>query len=1011
MKDKYKSKPQLINELEQLRAELASEKILSRTLMDNMPDSIYVKDTKGRFVSANVTVARLMGVKEPEALVGRKDSDFLSPELATQFYKDEQKLFRTGQPLIGKEEINIYPTGDIRWVSTTKVPLKNSDGKVIGLVGINRDVTEIENERRLLRLLIDNMPDYIYVKDIESRFVIANQTAVERMKQNTETDLKGRTDFYFFPEKLAAKYFADEQEVIRTGAPIDTEEPIIDLRTGKQGWLSTKKVPLRDEYGRIVGIIGIGRDITQLKEIQETLEKRVEQLEALRHTTLAITSQLKLIPLLKLITQEAVKLLGSKSGSLYQYYPNRKEFELVATENPNIPIGFIVKESQGIPEQLFETQQSSLFIPNYRTWKHRIEILAEKGDLGAILAVPLKWQDKIIGTLYVEDDIGRVFDEQDANFLLLFATCAAVAIKNASLFEDLQRHIQSLDVVNDVARIINSQHDIKKLLQTVVEQVKKNLDCTHCTIFLAEQVGDEILLVPKDTHGQGRRSILGRRFKVGEGIAGEVFKTGKSRILKDARRAKGFVKARKKKNLPRSMLVAPIKIGERIIGVISADQDKFDWFDEAGRQFVDTLAGHVGIAIERTKSLNSGIVNNIVSIISLKLDTDELLQTIADQIAEMLDCRHCNILLAEQNNNETLLVSKAIYGIDAEQVKQRTFRPGEGIAGIVFAEKRSRIVDNTSDDPLFLSPQKSNNRHRSMLVAPITIGDRVIGVISADQNLPGWFDENGCQLVDALAGHIGIAIEINQLIIENKRLIEIRTELALRGMTNTTSRHNNRREAIKIRDAFTDVVDAIPEGSLMISNDYQERFITLQRIIESSAQLLITTNAETQPLDQNVARTVPIKYWLTNQEIVHHTKVRGYEIVLDLDGLNENTTLKVDPEWLSCAFQILIANAEKAMVVSATQCLTIIAQEIDRDNLRWVEIDFRDTGLGIPSQIRPLIFKERIVDPNDLNSGMGLLMVDLIIKTFNGKILLVSTSSTGTTFRVQLPVEAKTNMV
>ncbi|MGA2482316.1 MAG: response regulator [Candidatus Acidiferrales bacterium] len=120
---------------------LADERRMLRTLIDNVPDLLYVKDTDSRFVVANLPVARLMGAKTPDALLGKNDFDFYSKDLATAFYEDEQNVIRSGQPLLNREETATTPHGNLIWLLTTKVPLHDKSNQVIGIVGIGRDIT------------------------------------------------------------------------------------------------------------------------------------------------------------------------------------------------------------------------------------------------------------------------------------------------------------------------------------------------------------------------------------------------------------------------------------------------------------------------------------------------------------------------------------------------------------------------------------------------------------------------------------------------------------------------------------------------------------------------------------------------------------------------------------------------------------------------------------------------------------------------------------------------------
>ncbi len=160
---------------------LAEERNLLRTLIDNLPDNIYVKDIKRRFVLGNVAVARLMGAGTPDELLGKTDFDFYPKELADKYYADGQKVIESGKPLVSREEPTVDPEGNRKWYSTTKVPLRDSRGKIVGIVGISRDITirklvEHDREKLMQTLALKNkeLESILYVASHDLRSPLVN---------------------------------------------------------------------------------------------------------------------------------------------------------------------------------------------------------------------------------------------------------------------------------------------------------------------------------------------------------------------------------------------------------------------------------------------------------------------------------------------------------------------------------------------------------------------------------------------------------------------------------------------------------------------------------------------------------------------------------------------------------------------------------------------------------------------------------------------------------------------
>jgi len=266
---------------------LALERSLFDTLIDHLPEHVYIKDPTGRYQRDNLAHLRFLGATSREQILGKTVFDLFPRELAEKFAADDARVIATGEPLIEREESIAHREGQQSWVSTTKVPWRAADESLVGLICLSRDVTRrkhaeaaVEYERHLLHTLMDTVPDIIYFKDVESRFLRINRAFAEQVGFSDPIEAVGRTNADFVTPEHSARTRRDEQEVMRTGQPIIDKEEKQTWADGRVRWLSTTKLPFRDSQGRIIGTFGISRNISDRKRAEAELQQAKEAAEA-----------------------------------------------------------------------------------------------------------------------------------------------------------------------------------------------------------------------------------------------------------------------------------------------------------------------------------------------------------------------------------------------------------------------------------------------------------------------------------------------------------------------------------------------------------------------------------------------------------------------------------------------------------------------------------------------------------------------------------------------------------
>lgn len=266
---------------------LAEEHNLLRTLVDNLPDCVFVKDTASRFLMSNTAQLRILGAPTAEEVVGKTDYDFFPQQMAARYRSEEETALRTTRPIINQEEPVVESTGRQRWFLCSKIPLKNDDGKVVGLVGIGRDITERRNSQQALReseerlaLVIQASNDGIWDWNMLTNEMYFSPHWKE-MLGYTDAEIENQFSAWerlIHPEDLPRVRHCLQDYLSSAKVPTCKLEHRLLHRDGSYRWMLARGVALRDAQGKAIRLTGSHMDLTELKHTAEQLERAYAKL-------------------------------------------------------------------------------------------------------------------------------------------------------------------------------------------------------------------------------------------------------------------------------------------------------------------------------------------------------------------------------------------------------------------------------------------------------------------------------------------------------------------------------------------------------------------------------------------------------------------------------------------------------------------------------------------------------------------------------------------------------------
>ena len=280
-----------IHEHKLAEEKLRQERNLLRTLIDSLPNLIFIRDKEGRFLIINEAYARNFGLKHPDEALGNKLTDLVSSERdasANESLEEDNVIMKSGRPLIDKERVYDSARGKGIQLST-KLPWSDEAGNILGIVGSALDITYLKEteealsgERNLLRTLIDQLPIKIFIRDTMGKFVVINKEYANYLHLKEPQEAIGKSILELLSHQIVdegQKSLDEDKEIILSGRPLINNERSYRNYDDEITWEITTKLPLKDNEGKVIGVMGISLDITDKKNAENKIIEQAALLD------------------------------------------------------------------------------------------------------------------------------------------------------------------------------------------------------------------------------------------------------------------------------------------------------------------------------------------------------------------------------------------------------------------------------------------------------------------------------------------------------------------------------------------------------------------------------------------------------------------------------------------------------------------------------------------------------------------------------------------------------------
>jgi PAS domain S-box-containing protein len=865
--------------------------------------------------------------------------------------KEEGIKTLVGIPLMSKGEVIgaiCLTSRSVRIPNENEIHFLKNVGNQIGMALDNAKLfSEVAKAKTEWETTFDAVTDLITVRDREYRLIRANQTAFKRYGLKPE-EMIGKRCFEILHQ---GGHPCEGCYVTKT---LETQKPVSGERFSKylNGIFQYYTFPIYDEKGEVTAIVDLAREITEEKK------KAIEQ-EVLSNINKIMASSLDIRQVMKAIHKEVKRVIEVERMTITLLDEQGKGFRYFSLERDlggdGEAKGDVIYSMEKTPfEEALETGKPVL-VPDTATSDSWIDQALFKEGIRSSLVFPLEYKGRIIGTLNLGSRKAHFFSEKHFPFLYALTTGLAISIQNSLLFEETKKRLSEITLLYEILKLSASSSDLQHFLKQMMDQLNYYFQFDRLGILLVEERTGHLIPHPASYDESTLKRIEGLNLSLGRGITGWVAQKGEALLVKDVREDPRYIS---EEEGIRSEICIPIKMGQKVIGVIDGQSKRVDAFSEDDLRLLKVVGNQVGVLMENVRLY-------------------EEVRRSEEKYRTVIEGAHEGICIIGMDNRFQFVNKRMeeIQGYPSEELIGKEFNE------FITEESKRYMADR-------FVRWKGGEKLPSSYELVIRRKDGQLRNV-----------EINAKAIKGEQGKVNYIVFVRD-ITDRKRMEEQLLQAEkLRALAEMAS---------GVAHDFNNALAAILGNTqillhLIEDEEVRESLKTIEKVAKDSAHTVRRLQEFTKKrphqelLEVEVNATVRDAIEMTKPKWRDEAQSRGVLIEMECQ-LEDVPPVPATSSELREVIVNMIFNAIEALPHGGK----IRIRTFKRGDRVGIEIS--DTGIGMTEEVKKKIFEPFFTTKPFTNTGLGLSMSYGIIKRFGGEIEVESKVGEGTTFTIILPV-------